>query len=334
MSLAVAFASVRSAVGCSASSYAAAVRAQITRIRAHPRFLDSSHHPVYAGYDPELPNLAPSRERIRALAVAALNPVARFVDDAQLVVESVILCRPTKKPDFGDADIEELATQLRIRSNWPTASWTKASGQAAGVEAIATCFARQGGRAKKVCVVVGADSHLSRASIDSLESDERIMVTGATSGFYPGEAAGAVVLGAPTISTLSKLRVTAAAVTQEERAFHQSEPSLGVALGKAIEKVLQGRGQTNFIVNDANGERYRAEEWSMATLRCRDDIDGQPVVMFPAAATGDVGAAYIPLGLALVAQGHERGWIRSSPILLTASSDPGERGALALEVVV
>jgi 3-oxoacyl-[acyl-carrier-protein] synthase-1 len=73
-------------------------------------------------------------------------------------------------------------------------------------------------------------------------------------------------------------------------------------------------------------------DWGHAVVRLRGQFDAfaEPVVWYPAASFGDVGAASGLAGVCVAARAWERQYAPAAGALVVAASDGGERAAIAL----
>ena len=69
-------------------------------------------------------------------------------------------------------------------------------------------------------------------------------------------------------------------------------------------------------------------EWQSVLVRCADHLGPPYRIDFPAHRIGSLGAAALPLFLALAAEAFHRGYAPAPVALLSVGSDSGERGAL------
>ncbi|HHH30458.1 MAG TPA: hypothetical protein ENK57_19245 [Polyangiaceae bacterium] len=100
---------------------------------------------------------------------------------------------------------------------------------------------------------------------------------------------------------------------------------------RAATAPLEKEGQkAGWAVSDVGLEAWRMREWQTLTVRATPVLTSPYRFDNPAQRMGRMGAAGLPVGLALVAEGFRRGWGPSPVALVFGGSDGGERGAVAL----
>lgn len=85
---------------------------------------------------------------------------------------------------------------------------------------------------------------------------------------------------------------------------------------------------TGEIVNDLNGEEWRAKEWGGVQHRLASRLAATRVHC-PAVSVGDVGAVNGPLGVGLALHMFQRG-ASTQPWLIASSAEQGDVGCLIL----
>jgi 3-oxoacyl-[acyl-carrier-protein] synthase-1 len=115
----------------------------------------------------------------------------------------------------------------------------------------------------------------------------------------------------------------------------------GVCLGRAMSRIVGALldGQPEGSVFDAfycdqNGEAYRADELGFMLARASARFRNPSDFISPADCWGDVGAASLPLYLALAIEAAERGYAPGPVSLLLAGSESGLRAGLRLRTPV
>ncbi|MFO0616575.1 MAG: hypothetical protein U0414_28540 [Polyangiaceae bacterium] len=186
------------------------------------------------------------------------------------------------------------------------------------------------------CVVAGVDSYLDEARLGLLDRAERLHTRRIVDGFVPGEAACALLIEAPRRlrgrGGRAELVVTSIARGSEPNAFAGSNrQSTASGLTESVRGALGGAAPA-WLIDDQNGDRYRAFEWGVATTRLAETLASVTRVDHVAASTGDVGAATGGIQIALAAAAHRRGWCpnRRGEALVTAASDGALRVAARL----
>ena len=206
------------------------------------------------------------------------------------------------------------------------------SGRASALTALELALAaleREPGRP----VIVGAvDTFMDLKLLASLEAEGRILRSGVTDGFIPGEGAAFVVLSGVPVEPAGDATITVEAAASAADQGHRTEPARGEGLAQAIE-VLRGRlgaavAPVGVTFAGLNGESFDAKAWGVAAVRHADFFAPGVLVEHPADCYGDAGAATGAILLSLAAKALAAGH-RPGPALVWAASD-GESRACAL----
>ncbi len=188
-------------------------------------------------------------------------------------------------------------------------------------------------------LMAGASSLLNAKRINALLRDERLQVPGNPDGYFPGEAAAAVLVERARGGLLGIRGVGAA---QESGNWDGIMPNRSEGLTAAVRAACGAAGVTvaelGMRVSDINGEAFYAREAATAFTRLLSGGAQLPHVT-PASSLGEIGAA---LGPAVVAYlWHRAGraappreWPTSahSSHVLHLADDRGLRAAVILEM--
>lgn len=207
---------------------------------------------------------------------------------------------------------------------------------AAGLVGVArACEELQRGRAD-LCVVGGGDSLLDSVYLQALLEAGRLKVPHKSSGLIPGEAAGFLVLEQASLAERrgapAHLQIDAVALERDEP-WEPQAPVRGRAMARALRTVLDAaRGGEDFghVLCDLNGERWRFLEWAVLETRCLGGIPHGWRLWHPADCIGDVGGAFGSVAVGLAAHILRRVPGDRSRILITSTSERGERAALSV----
>jgi 3-oxoacyl-[acyl-carrier-protein] synthase I len=183
-------------------------------------------------------------------------------------------------------------------------------------------------------VIVGAvDTFMDLKLLATLEAEGRILRSGVTDGFIPGEGAAFVVLSGTPAEPASGVTITVEAAASAVDPGHRTgkEPARGEGLAQAIE-VLRSRlaavEPVGVTFAGLNGESFDARAWGVAQVRHADFFAPGLLLEHPADCFGDTGAATGAILLSLAAKALAAGH-RPGPALVWAASD-GESRACAL----
>ncbi len=163
-------------------------------------------------------------------------------------------------------------------------------------------------------LLVGVDSLLTSRLINHHLGHQRILLTGNSNGFLPGEAAAALLLQRANPGTPG-LRLLAAAHDIEPAHWDPAsqaegqpgaQPNRAQGLSNAIHQACQHAGlapsELAFRVSDQNGEVWRSREGANAITRVCQGATHTPEHHTLADKLGDIGASSGPAALAYLHQ--------------------------------
>jgi len=212
------------------------------------------------------------------------------------------------------------------------------SGHAAGVLALQRGFRLLLDGQVEFCLVAGVDSHLHPENLLALERQGRIHGEANPWGLFPGEGAGCCLLttkaNAERYRLCSLLQIVSVSAAREPNTLGSKGICTGAGLSQAVAEVLQScpAEKVDVIISDQTGEPYRADEFGFTVARHARRFTAPPVFITPGSSWGDVGAASVPLFLALFVASGQRGYAKGEYGLLLASSDTQERGAVLVRL--
>lgn len=334
----------QTAVGLTAESAAAAVRAGVSRVTLHPFLMDGAGESLRCamagGLDPE-PLGTP---RIAGLAQRAKLEVGRKLGLAAHSQEKISLFVALSEPRPGllEKDAAHIARMLAMDNADglpPVAVERTGEGHAGALYALAVGFHRISQGQESLCICGGVDSYFNPDTLDWLDAKRRIAREGIRGGFIPGEAAAFVVLASDDarrrFAWPSLARVSAVATGQELRLLDSDEGLLGEGLTAVVERIVHGlrfpQERIDETYCDINGERHRSDEWGFTLLRLGSRFRDGSAYTTAVSEWGDVGAASGALGCILAAQAFRRGYSKGNRALIWGSSWGGLRSAVLLE---
>lgn len=329
------------AVGLSAPSTAAAVRAGIAAMAAHPFMIDKMGAPMIVCASPLAPLHIRGADRFAALASAAygeaLAPLCARHATAEL---TLLLALPEQRPGMpdrlqrrlGDVFASGMPGHLRIRD-----VVIHPAGHAGGLLCLEQALMIIRREPERLCLLGGVDSYLDPDSLEWLDATDQLHSETTIWGSCPGEGAAFCILASPDRGGHLGLQacVDVAAVASDlERATHGSAAvCTGQGLSSAFRKALDSLEpdvQIDQTICDMTGEAYRADEFGFAVLRTAKRFTPEADFITPADCWGNVGAASAPLFMILAAAAAQRRYAAGPHTLLFASSDAGQRGAAVL----
>ncbi len=210
-------------------------------------------------------------------------------------------------------------------------------GRAGGVIAIgrAARAIREGWT--EFCIAGGIDSFHDLHILGYLDVERRVKSNRNLDGFTPGEGAAFLLLAdesaARAAGHTGLPRIAGFALGFEPGHLFSEEPYRGdglAAVFRGLADAVRSSGPFRDIYSSMNGESYWAKEWGVALIRNQGAFASDLQIHHPADCYGDPGSASGPLLASLAAIEIVAGRA-GSPALVYASSDAGERAAIALE---
>lgn len=183
-------------------------------------------------------------------------------------------------------------------------------------------------------IVLSVDSYLSQSSLEWLATHGRIKTPNNPVGLCPGEAAACFVLEGRSLLNERQCKPLAeviAAETGEETTNYVRDKRVSSAgLKRVFESVAKtcglGEGVDATLINDLNGEAWRATQYSNARVSINAIGTNAPTYS-PAASIGDVGAAIGAISVNLATQIFVRNYSSHQYALITCSSEFGDVAA-------
>jgi 3-oxoacyl-[acyl-carrier-protein] synthase-1 len=232
--------------------------------------------------------------------------------------------------------LTELTTCMVPKQHWHAIDAGHASMTVAIEQAMSDITAGKLDR----CIVEGLDSFLDIETLEWLHKNQRLKTEENTVGLQPGEAGACLLLEKYGVARQRRADVlavvTATGTDFESDYLLTGRPALGQGLVRAVSQLLSKiRGQElkpKWIVTDQNGEPYRAYEWGHALVRLSVTYPSlrEASLWYPATSFGDTGAASGGVAICSVVRAFMRHYAVASDVIITSSSDRGERTALYL----
>jgi 3-oxoacyl-[acyl-carrier-protein] synthase-1 len=324
---------IASAVGLTAASSYAAIRARLDGFR-ETRFMARGGGWIVGAE-------VPLEERWRGLTRLALllaGPVRECLDrEPGIAPEQIPLLIGVAEPDrpgrfagFDHALLEQLGKLLRVPLH--PASRLLPMGRvsaAVGLRDASKLINEQG---LSRVIVAAVDSYLVAATLASFDARRRLLTEANSDGFIPGEAAASLLLGPGDSGPGLAVRSLGLAV--ESATIESGQPLRGDGLVAAFRQALGDAGLTmaeiGYRIGTMSGEQYWFKEFDLATGRLLRGRHAFMDLWHPADCIGEAGTALLPasIGLALLAQ--RKGFAAGDPVLVAAANDDGRRAALVL----
>jgi 3-oxoacyl-[acyl-carrier-protein] synthase I len=332
----------RTPLGLSAESAAAALRAGISRLEELSYFVGPESELLTGAHDPLLSERVSYLDRLATMTLDALAQVLRKLASADGLLPRIhlALALPEARPGFDDADGEQLLYELTRRTaGWGFEHRWEVVGRGHAGACVGFERARAAARdAHTLWLVGGVDSYFTPATLHAFVRERRLATPTARAGFPPGEGAGWVALASErsmrSWSMASLGMLSGVGTAREPARVLQGEVSRAqglcdAVLGACAALRLPEQAPT-LLLSDINGERHRAEEWGLLQLRLGAQLPTSTYET-PTSYWGDVGAASLPLYVALACRNFACEPKPAQRALLWAGSDAGLRGAALIE---
>ena len=182
------------------------------------------------------------------------------------------------------------------------------------------------------CLIVGVDSYLVGATLESFESRHRLVTSKNTDGFIPGEAAAALLVGRDTGN--SSLNIIGIGSGSERATIESGEPLRADGLVAALNSVLADAGSKwddlDYRVTDLNGEQYFFRETALALTRTLRPPKQEFDLWHTADCIGEIGAAAVPCAITVALHATTKDYAPGQGVLCHFSCDGPERAAVVL----
>jgi 3-oxoacyl-[acyl-carrier-protein] synthase-1 len=156
-----------------------------------------------------------------------------------------------------------------------------------------------------------------------------------SNGFIPGEAAGAVLLGAWREGMTAPLMCKGLGFAREPAPLGSGKPLRADGLVQAIRAALDEAGirlkDCDHRIADVSGEQYRFKEAALAIMRLLRDRKVLFSLWHPADCIGEVGAATLPVMVAMLFMGAQKDYLPGPVFLGHLGNDDDKRAAFVAQ---
>lgn len=325
-------------VGLTAEESCAAFRARIAN-PSDTRFIDAGGDWILAHQVLLEP---PSRglTKLARMAALAIAEVLQDFKPGEVSGLPLLLCvaeadRPGRTMGLDDTLLRQV--QELVGARFAPESSVLAQGRVGVASALAQ--ARQLVAERKVpqVLIAATDSFVSWTTLAHYEQRDRLLTPRNPNGFMPGEAAGAMLVGAPS-GAAGELLCTGMGFAYEPAHVGTEEPLRADGLSQAFKTALAEAGreihEMDYRVTDLSGEHYYFKEAALAVNRTLHRRKESFDLWHPAECTGEVGAVAGATIIAAVLAACRKKYSPGHRILAHMADDAGERAALTLEYVV
>lgn len=323
-------------VGLNAKAACAAIRAGINNFQ-ETRFMDSGGEWIIGC---EVPLVQPWRGRTKLAKMAAMA-IEECLGDPEAHTDPaetpLLLCvaeaeRPGRLAGLDDELLEELQSELGVRFHDKSAVIPQ--GRVAGAVALYQARKLIHEQGFKRVLIAGVDSLLVGPTLMAYQARDRLLTSQNSNGFIPGEAAAAVVVGAPVADDKPRLHCRGMGFGVEKATVESELPLRAEGLTAAIKGAEADAGctigATDFRITDLSGEQYYFKEAALAlsrTLRQRKEFYD---IWHPADCFGEAGASIGPASLIVLSDALNKDYAPGQRILQHLGSDNGKRAALIM----
>ena len=281
----------------------------------------------------------PYQARIVMMAVAALRDLS--LENSNTV--PIIFGMP--EANTVSCNVSDIVQNIAL--NFPAIvdqKWCRilSSGRSAAIEAIQLAYDYLHQSDAPYVLIGGSDTYHSDALINKLDLDGRLLSSGNSDGFAPGEAAAFILLTRRTelgqVHNGHIVGIHKPAVTTEtghicsDKAYHGDGLSNAFRLALENSKSDDADESIRYIYSSMNGESYWSRELGVACIRNSIAMRKELTIIHPADCYGDVGAATGALLVALAADNLYNN-PQNRRHLVYCSSDTEKRSAVIVEAV-
>jgi 3-oxoacyl-[acyl-carrier-protein] synthase-1 len=333
----------RTSVGLTARHTAFLLRAGSVGFHASP-LLDLNDEYVTIGSVPTLDPMLVGAERVQALAAAAADEALEAVTDvagvaAGLRLKLVVgLGERLARHEPGQPSPAEMIGQAlrnRVVKRFATANVeTFPRGEAAApLQLEAACAELTSGRTDLV-LLGGAHSDYDPVVVRGLSQQNRLFGAGQVNGVMPGEAAGFLLLAGAQFANRHG-RPVRARLHAIGKGFEKARPDndesafealgLTVAVHAAAAPLAADNLRAGWALTDMTPEAHRVNEWQAMFVRTQRYWCDPQWIDAHAHKLGRLGAAAMPVQLAIAATAWRHGFAPHGVALSMVGSDSGER---------
>jgi len=319
-------------VGLTAPATCAAIRCAIDQFSS-TRFLDKQGEWI-VGSPVKLEKSWHGITKLARMTVAAIRECLMEAGALNPADIPLILCvaeqdRPGRIADLESRLFEDIQSELGARFH--PLSDVISAGRVSGARALQQARMMIHEEQIPYVLIAGVDSFLSGTTLQAFEAQNRLLTTENSNGFIPGEAAAAILVGAPDAQELVCLGIGEG---QEKATIMSEEPLRADGLVEAFQAAVRESGcdwnALDYRLVDCNGEEYKFREASLALYRLLRVNKNDLEIWHPADCIGEIGAAIVPCLVGMALQAQRKGYAPGRGALAHVGNDSGERYAFIL----
>jgi 3-oxoacyl-[acyl-carrier-protein] synthase I len=320
-------------VGLNAPASCAALRAKVSN-PVETRFMSALGEWIVA-HRVELGQPLSGRAKLVEMAAMAIEEAMADSHSTDWSGVPVLLCvcepeRPGRPAGLDGSLLDDI--QKRLGRRFSSHSAVVPHGKVGAAVALlrARSLIREG--VARQVLIAATDSLVSSHTLGAYESADRLLSNANSNGFIAGEAAGAVLMGAPEQQAVVECIGLGFGI--EPAPLDSESPTRAEGMKQAFVAALReadlGLHQLDFRISDISGEHYYFKEAALAYSRSLRERQEAFDMWHPAECIGETGAA---AGLAVICQAHSacrEGYALGSRILTHFANDSGQRAAAVL----
>ncbi|XXT16017.1 hypothetical protein WME94_37855 [Sorangium sp. So ce429] len=323
----------RTPIGLNARQTGFLLRAGFPAIAQAP-LASSAGEAVTMGFVPAIDPRIVGPERLVLLAAPAFVEAASPIREGRTIVHLALDEGYTEAP----AATQLLAAALKRSTPAATVNIVAGGEAALGPLMNEALDALSSGQVNAV-ILGGVHSDYDPRAIAAIEESGRLFSPDNLDARLPGEAAAFFALMRDADAGRHGLRALARVLgvgTGRERAGPWDDAPAYEAFGltgatqQAAEPLARVGQTAGWMLTDLTAEMRRLREWQAAFVRVQHVLGRPYVVESPAQRIGYLGAAAMPLLIAMAATAWEHGYAPSPVAIATAGNDGGERAAVVL----
>ena len=322
-----------SAVGVTAESSCAAIRARISRY-SEIAFHDSEGEAIVGAPAPEATGGRFGIPRIIAMLEGAFRDCVesyqRRWSTRHNPVSVIIAVGDSSRPDY-NSDVANRAIAA-LHDRWPWLAMESSGVLSHGKTGIfdALSAARDLVRDRD-CIILAADSLINARALRWLEEHRRLKTESNSDGVIPGEAAAALWVASAHEGRPSLAHIDGIGFASEPSANDPTRANTALGLAEALRGALADSGLSfrdiDFRVGGMTGERWEFMEASVAFSRVMRERKSRFDLWLPAEMLGDVGTALGACMLATTAYGFIKRYAPGKRAVVFQSSTSAHRAA-------
>jgi 3-oxoacyl-[acyl-carrier-protein] synthase-1 len=308
-------------------------RAELAAVGPSP-FRDARGEQLSAVSMQVLPPSLFGSERVAEIAARPIDALGETLDRVGRGARvEVALCLPTGARSRGFGRVIRAAFERRLSGADALELWSQfAHDHSSLAAALGEVLPRLEHGAVDLAVVGGVDTYHDPDAVEALLADGRVLHGDNVDAMIPGEGASFMLLARGDVARRLGLRVVALVEGSAWRAGpDRAGAGMTSVLASLFEGVRERRETVDWWIDDLTGEPFRTREkqlWlpraSAGTVSANARMESLPTLL------GDLGAATMPTGVSVAAEGFSRGATGAERCVVLGSSVDGARGAVLL----